>query len=219
MFDNRARLWHLIFNPTGSCANRKNMMAAFAAGNTERAALDGGLLARFIEDGASPGHQIPNRLFYDLTPDDPLVPARRKCTDRGGKQVERRAWSVQTDVVVALCATFGRRTLLRQGAMEGRRQRTKIRAESAYYFSALVANTKIRLGSANFPAWNQAPSFASRSSLRRSAEASRRPMKPPGVRSEAITRWQGTCGAKGLRFKAWPTARQERQRKCAANCL
>ena len=91
MFDNRARLWHLIFNPTGSCANRKNMMAAFAAGNTERAALDGGLLARFIEDGASPGHQIPNRLFYDLTPDDPLVPARRKCTDRGGKQVERRA--------------------------------------------------------------------------------------------------------------------------------
>jgi len=38
------------------------------------------------------------------------------------------------------------------------------------------------------------------------------PINPPGVKSEEITRWQGTFGAKGLRFNAWPTARHEPQR-------
>jgi hypothetical protein len=33
------------------------------------------------------------------------------------------------------------------------------------------------------------------------------PVKPPSCRSDAITRWHGTLGAKGLRRIAWPTAR------------
>lgn len=33
--------------------------------------------------------------------------------------------------------------------------------------------------------------------------------KPPRVRSEAMTRWQGTIGANGLRFIPCPTARED----------
>jgi len=39
-------------------------------GDMEQAALFGGLLAHFVQDGSAIGHLFPNRLFYDFFPDE-----------------------------------------------------------------------------------------------------------------------------------------------------
>ena len=65
--------------------------------------------------------------------------------------------------------------------------------------------------------WKWMPSVARRRSFSARAGPDILPWKPPGVRSEAMTRWQGTSGANGLARRAWPMARGDRQRSRQAN--
>ena len=48
-----------------------SMIGEIRAGRMERAALFGGLLAHFIQDGAAVGHVFPNSMFYEFAPEDP----------------------------------------------------------------------------------------------------------------------------------------------------
>lgn len=46
------------------------MVRKVREGDMERAALFGGLLMHFVQDGSAIGHLFPNRLFYDFFPED-----------------------------------------------------------------------------------------------------------------------------------------------------